>query len=50
MSRAENDSNVIAPIAQQMPSRESTASSQMCKIELSEIVREALDVLVQISG
>ena len=45
MSGAGNDSNAVAPIAQRIPSRETTASSQMRKIELSEIVREALDVL-----
>jgi RNA polymerase sigma-70 factor, ECF subfamily len=44
-SRAANDSNAVAPIVERIPSRESTASSQMRKIELSEIVREALDVL-----
>jgi RNA polymerase sigma-70 factor (ECF subfamily) len=32
-------------MVQQIPSRENTASSQMRKVELSEIVREALGVL-----
>ena len=45
MSGAGNDSMRSMPIAQRLPSRESSASSQMRKIELSEIVREALDVL-----
>jgi len=45
MSGARDGSDAAAPIAQQIPSRESTASSQMRKIELSDVVREALDVL-----
>ena len=45
MGGAGNDSNAVMPIAQRIPSRESTASSQMRKVELSEIVREALEVL-----
>jgi RNA polymerase sigma-70 factor, ECF subfamily len=45
MSGAGTESEAVAPIAQQLASRESTASSQMRKIELSEIVREALGIL-----
>jgi len=33
------------PFAEQIPSRETTASSQLRQIELSEVVREALDIL-----
>lgn len=35
----------FGPVAPQIPSRENTASSQMRKVELSEIVREALGIL-----
>jgi RNA polymerase sigma-70 factor, ECF subfamily len=45
MSGAAADSQAISPIAAQLASRESTASSQMRKVELSEIVREALGIL-----
>ena len=39
------DSQAVAPVAAQLASREGTASSQMRKVELSEVVREALEVL-----
>jgi RNA polymerase sigma-70 factor (ECF subfamily) len=39
------DSQASVPIAAQLASRERTASSQMRKVELSEIVREALGIL-----
>jgi RNA polymerase sigma-70 factor (ECF subfamily) len=45
MSGAGTDSQAAAPVADQLASRERTASSQMRKIELSEIVREALGML-----
>jgi RNA polymerase sigma-70 factor (ECF subfamily) len=45
MSGAGSPSDGMAPIAQQVPARDRTASSQMRKVELSEIVREALGVL-----
>ena len=45
MSGAAADSQAVSPIAAQLASRESTASSQMRKVELSEIVREALGIL-----
>jgi RNA polymerase sigma-70 factor (ECF subfamily) len=45
MSGAAADSQASSPIAAQLASRESTASSQMRKVELSEIVREALGIL-----
>ncbi len=45
MSGAAADSQASASIAAQLASRESTASSQMRKVELSEIVREALGIL-----
>jgi RNA polymerase sigma-70 factor, ECF subfamily len=35
----------LFPFAQQIPSRETTASSQMRQVELSEVVREALNIL-----
>ncbi|APW64168.1 RNA polymerase sigma factor [Paludisphaera borealis] len=38
-------SQAESPLAQTLPSREGTASAQMRKVELSEIVREALGVL-----
>jgi len=40
-----SDSQTAMPFAQQIPSRETTASSQMRQIELSEVVREALNIL-----
>lgn len=40
-----DDSQAAAPLAQILPSREGTASAQMRKVELSEIVREALGIL-----
>jgi RNA polymerase sigma-70 factor, ECF subfamily len=40
-----NDSQTAIPFAQRIPSRETTASSQMRQVELSEVVREALNVL-----
>ncbi|MFO0889181.1 MAG: sigma-70 family RNA polymerase sigma factor [Isosphaeraceae bacterium] len=42
---AGGDSQAVAPFAGQVASREGTASSQMRKVELSEIVRQALDHL-----
>ena len=45
MSRVASDSQTAMPFAQQVASRESTASSQMRQVELSEVVREALNVL-----
>jgi RNA polymerase sigma-70 factor (ECF subfamily) len=45
MSGAAADSQAVSPIAAQLASRESTASSKMRKVELSEIVREALGIL-----
>ena len=45
MSGVGSDSQTAMPFAQQIPSREPTASSQMRQIELSEIVREALNIL-----
>ncbi len=45
MSRVSSDSQPTAPIAQQIPSRETTASSQMRQVELSEMVQEALGIL-----
>ncbi|MGO9598701.1 MAG: RNA polymerase sigma factor [Isosphaeraceae bacterium] len=45
MSGAANDSQSVGPIAQNIHAREGTASSQMRKIELSEIVRGAVSVL-----
>ena len=45
MSGAAADSQAISPVAAKLASRESTASSQMRKVELSEIVREALGIL-----
>ena len=41
MSRVSSDSQTAVPVAQQIPSRETTASSQMRPVELSEIVKEA---------
>lgn len=41
----QNDSTASASLAQALPSREGTASAQMRKVELSEVVREALGVL-----
>lgn len=40
-----DDSRAESPLAQTLPSREGTASAQMRKVELSEIVREALGIL-----
>ena len=40
-----DDSTASASLAQTLPSREGTASAQMRKVELSEVVREALGVL-----
>jgi RNA polymerase sigma-70 factor (ECF subfamily) len=40
-----NDSEAVALLAQQVPSRQSNASSQVRKIELSEIVQDALRTL-----
>mgnify|MGYP001085496247 FL=1 len=40
-----NDSTASVSLAQTLPSREATASAQMRKVELSEVVREALGVL-----
>jgi RNA polymerase sigma-70 factor (ECF subfamily) len=40
-----SDSEAAAPLAQQIPSRQSNASSQVRKIELSEIVQGALKTL-----
>ena len=45
MSGVGGDSRSALPFAQQIPSRETTASSQMRQVELSEVVREALNVL-----
>jgi RNA polymerase sigma-70 factor (ECF subfamily) len=45
MSSAANDSAAVLAIAQGLSSRESTASSQLRKVELSDIVRAALNVL-----
>jgi RNA polymerase sigma-70 factor (ECF subfamily) len=45
MSTAANDSQAFGSIAQNIHARESTASSQMRKIELSEIVRDAVSIL-----
>jgi RNA polymerase sigma-70 factor (ECF subfamily) len=38
-------SQAESPLAQSLPSREATASAQMRKVELSEVVRDALAVL-----
>ncbi len=45
MSGVAADSQSALPLAQQIPSREASASSQVRQIELSEVVREALRVL-----
>jgi RNA polymerase sigma-70 factor (ECF subfamily) len=45
MSGAASDSQAVAPIAQRLAARESTASSQIRKVELAEIVQEAIGVL-----
>jgi RNA polymerase sigma-70 factor (ECF subfamily) len=45
MSGAANDSQAVGTIAQNIHAREGTASSQMRKIELSEIVRDAVSIL-----
>ncbi len=39
------DSTSTRPAAEKVPSRDGTASAQMRKVELSEVVREALDEL-----
>ena len=45
LSSAANDSTAVVAITQGLSSRESTPSSQMHKIELTEIVRAALNAL-----
>lgn len=39
------DSQFMRPVEERIPSREGTASAQMRKVELSEVVKEALEVL-----
>ena len=39
------DSQAMAPIVQQLASREGSASSQMRKVELTDVIRQALEVL-----
>jgi RNA polymerase sigma-70 factor (ECF subfamily) len=45
MGAVGNDSQTALPYAQQIPSRETTPSSQMRQVELSNVVREAVNVL-----
>jgi RNA polymerase sigma-70 factor (ECF subfamily) len=47
ISGAAADSQTVSPFARQLASRETTASSQMRKIELSEIVRDAIGILTE---
>jgi RNA polymerase sigma-70 factor (ECF subfamily) len=45
MSGSNSDSQAVLPLVDRIPARESTPSAQVRQVELSEVVREALDGL-----